>query len=211
MDPLTQGTLGSALAQSAADPRQIRGFALAGAGGGIVPDLDILIRSDTDPILYLEFHRQFSHSLVFIPIGAALCALLLHPVLKRWLSLKEIHLVMEFCEGKSVQENRPQSVEQVVQIFSKVAGGLAHMNSRGYVHADTKPNNIIVAADGEVKIIDLGQSCHMGTIKQRIQGTPDFIAPEQVRRLPLDARTDIYNFGASLYWGLSGQAIPACR
>jgi len=88
LDPLTQGTLASALAQSAADPRQIRGFALAGAVGGIVPDLDILIRSDTDPILYLEFHRQFSHSLVFIPIGAALCALLLHPVLKRWLGFR---------------------------------------------------------------------------------------------------------------------------
>ena len=46
------------------------------------------------------------------------------------------------------------------------------------------------------------------TVKQRIQGTPDFIAPEQVQRQPLDARTDAYNFAAALYWTLTGQPIP---
>jgi eukaryotic-like serine/threonine-protein kinase len=54
----------------------------------------------------------------------------------------------------------------------------------------------------------MGQSCPMRTAKERIQGTPDFIAPEQVHRLPLDARTDAYNFGASLYWALTGRPIP---
>jgi len=71
-----------------------------------------------------------------------------------------------------------------------------------------KPNNIIVGQDGKVKIIDLGQSCPVGTLKERIQGTPDFIAPEQVHRRPLDSRTDVYNFGATLYWTLTGNAIP---
>ena len=71
-----------------------------------------------------------------------------------------------------------------------------------------KPNNILVADSGAVKIIDLGQSCPIGTTKQRIQGTPDFIAPEQVYRRPLDARTDVFNFAAALYWTLTGQAIP---
>ena len=70
------------------------------------------------------------------------------------------------------------------------------MNSRGYVHADTKPNNIIVSAKGTVKIIDLGQSCPLGTIKERIQGTPDFIAPEQVNRRPLARRVRPYVIGA---------------
>jgi serine/threonine-protein kinase len=59
-----------------------------------------------------------------------------------------------------------------------------------------------------VKIIDLGQSCPIGTVKQRIQATPDFIAPEQVYRRPLDARTDVFNLAAALYWTLTGQAIP---
>ena len=82
------------------------------------------------------------------------------------------------------------------------------MNEAGFVHADMKPNNIIVDDNGNAKIIDLGQCCPIGTIKKRIQGTPDYIAPEQVRRFPLDARTDVYNFGASLYWTLTGKPIP---
>ncbi|HEY5647391.1 MAG TPA: metal-dependent hydrolase [Pseudomonadales bacterium] len=92
MDPITQATLGSALAQTAADGRRLRGFALAGAVSGLAPDADVLIRSATDPLLYLEFHRQFSHSLIFIPVGAGLCALLLHPLLRRWLRLRETAL-----------------------------------------------------------------------------------------------------------------------
>jgi len=57
-------------------------------------------------------------------------------------------------------------------------------------------------------VIDFGQSCPIGTVKARIQGTPDFIAPEQVHRRPLDGRTDVFNFGASLYWALAGRPIP---
>ncbi len=92
MDPLTQGTLGATLAQTAAQPEKIAAFAAAGAVAGLVPDLDVLIRSASDPILYLEFHRQFSHSLIFIPIGAGLCALLLRPLMKRWLTGWELFL-----------------------------------------------------------------------------------------------------------------------
>jgi len=54
----------------------------------------------------------------------------------------------------------------------------------------------------------LFRSCPIGTIKERIQGTPDFIAPEQVHRQPLDERTDVYNFGASFYWALTRKNVP---
>jgi serine/threonine protein kinase len=94
-----------------------------------------------------------------------------------------------------------------MNVFHTVAEAVAHINARGFVHADLKPNNIIVDPAGGVKIIDMGQSCPMGTVKERIQGTPDYIAPEQVRREPLDARTDVFNFGATLYWGLTGKPI----
>jgi serine/threonine-protein kinase len=127
---------------------------------------------------------------------------------KQWLRLREIHLLMELCGGTTVQSARPTSILKVLAIFHKVAEALAHMNAMGFVHADMKPNNILVADDGTVKIIDLGQSCPLGTTKQRIQGTPDFIAPEQVYRRPLDERTDVFNFAAALYWTLTGQAIP---
>lgn len=92
MDPLTQGTLGATLAQSASRPEKIRAVAVAGAVAGLAPDLDILIRSAADPIVYLEFHRQFSHSLLFIPVGAGLCALLMLPLMKRWLNGRELFL-----------------------------------------------------------------------------------------------------------------------
>jgi inner membrane protein len=92
LDPLTQGTLGAALAQSAASKTRVRAFTAAGALAALAPDLDILIRSNTDPLLYLEYHRQFSHSLVFIPLGAALVALLLWPFVKRRLEFRLLYL-----------------------------------------------------------------------------------------------------------------------
>lgn len=127
--------------------------------------------------------------------------------IKKWMRLRELHLIMEYCPGKSVQEARPTDVLQTLGIFIQTAQGLQHMHQAGFLHADMKPNNIIVGPDGGVKIIDLGQGCQVGTVKERIQGTPDFIAPEQVFRRPLDARTDVFNFGAALYWTLTGQAI----
>ncbi len=140
-----------------------------------------------------------------------------HPAIRKYhrirkvrslLKLKELHLFMELCPGSSCQNNRPDNVSQTARIFLAVAEALTHMHSRWFVHADIKPNNIIVSDNGTVKIIDFGQSCPVGTVKERIQGTPDFIAPEQVYRRPLDGRTDVFNFGASLYWTLTGQAIP---
>lgn len=127
---------------------------------------------------------------------------------RRWFRLEELHLLMELCEGTSCQANRPIGLAKVVTIFCAVAEGLAHVHARGFIHADIKPNNIIVAEDGTVKIIDFGQSCPIGTVKERIQGTPDFIAPEQVHCRPLDVRTDVFNFGATLYWTVTGQPIP---
>jgi serine/threonine-protein kinase len=59
-----------------------------------------------------------------------------------------------------------------------------------------------------VKIIDFGQACRTGTVKQRVQGTPDFIAPEQVKCKPVGAYTDVFNFGATLYWALTDRKIP---
>ena len=128
--------------------------------------------------------------------------------LRRWRSIRGLHLFMELCEGSDCQANRPTEMGRIVKVFLQVAHALAHIRARGYVHADIKPNNIIVAKEGTVKIIDFGQSCLIGTVKERIQGTPDFIAPEQVHRRPLDGRTDVFNFGAALYWTLTAQPIP---
>lgn len=90
MDPISQASLGASLSQSFAKDNSMQFSALViGALAGMAPDLDILIRSATDPILFLEFHRQFTHSLIFIPIGALLCSLVFYPLMQlRWLQTK---------------------------------------------------------------------------------------------------------------------------
>ena len=74
-----------------------------------------------------------------------------------------------------------------------------------------KPTNVMVNEDMEAKIIDLGQACKIGTIKQRIQGTPGFMAPEQANREEVNEKTDVYNFGATMYWLLTGKEVPTAR
>ena len=96
----------------------------------------------------------------------------------------------------------------VVDCFIQTANALQSMHMLKLVHCALKPNNIMRDADGTVKVIDFGQTCPIGTEKPRVQGTPDFIAPEQVRLKPVSVRTDVYNFGATLYWALTGQRIP---
>ena len=78
MDPLTQGVLGAALPQSISNKKSLGVIGVVGFLSGLAPDLDILIKSESDPILFLEFHRQFTHSLIFIPFGGLICALVLH-------------------------------------------------------------------------------------------------------------------------------------
>lgn len=93
MDVLSQAVLGSSLSQSFTNdkPKQLTALFI-GALAGMAPDLDILIRSSEDPLLFLEFHRQFTHSLIFIPFGALICALLFYLFVKNKLSFSQIYL-----------------------------------------------------------------------------------------------------------------------
>jgi len=94
MDILTQGIAGALFAQLGAKPEYQRHATLAGFAAGLLPDADALIHSTGDPLLTLEFHRQFSHSLLFIPIGALIITLILLPFLHKKLPLKLLYL---FC------------------------------------------------------------------------------------------------------------------
>jgi inner membrane protein len=85
MDVISQGVVGAIASQSIVNAKHLAKAALIGAVAGMLPDLDIFIRSSDDPLLALELHRHFSHSLIFIPIGGLIAALLLYPLLaKRW-------------------------------------------------------------------------------------------------------------------------------
>jgi len=147
----------------------------------------------------------------------AVSARLDHPVIRRIVKItrsrsltgvKELYMLMEYVDGVSVDKHPPETFEESVDIFRQVARGLAHMHAKGFVHADMKPNNVVICDDGSVKVIDLGQSCAIGAVKERIQGTPDYIAPEQVHLRAITPKTDIYNLGATMYWVLTRQNIP---
>ncbi|MCG9783768.1 metal-dependent hydrolase [Vibrio brasiliensis] len=78
MDPLTQGLLGASLPQAVGKKQHVVLAGVLGLLAGMAPDLDVFIQSETDPLLFLDFHRQFTHSLLFIPIGSFICAVVLH-------------------------------------------------------------------------------------------------------------------------------------
>lgn len=99
MDVLTQGLLGAALSQSIANKKETRIATGVGFIAGLIADADIFISSASDPMLNIELHRHFSHSLFFIPFGALIAALMLWPVLQRFfnsqpLTFKRLYL---FC------------------------------------------------------------------------------------------------------------------
>ncbi|MCK5565228.1 MAG: serine/threonine protein kinase [Planctomycetes bacterium] len=127
---------------------------------------------------------------------------------RKMLKVNEVLLTMEMFQGQSLEDGPSLSLGDVLLVFRMVATALNAMHQKGYVHCDIKPNNIMFGHDGTIKIIDFGQSCKIGAIKKRIQGTPDYIAPEQVRREHLSHRTDIFNLGATMYWALTGKNVP---
>jgi serine/threonine protein kinase len=102
--------------------------------------------------------------------------------------------------------------EKVHDILKQWATGLAFMNAKGWVHRDVKPDNILVNSAGELRIIDfaLAQRIPKGLAKifrrkQRAQGTRSYMSPEQIRGQALDARADVYSFGASAYEIVTGR------
>ncbi|MEM9419750.1 MAG: serine/threonine-protein kinase [Planctomycetota bacterium] len=122
--------------------------------------------------------------------------------------VSEVLVLMEMVDGVTLEQHRPTDLLHICQIFYQAAEGLRAMHQAGFVHADIKPNNIMITKKEGVKLIDFGQSCKSGTIKPRIQGTPDYIAPEQVKREAITERTDVFNLGATFYWILTGKHIP---
>ena len=80
MDPLTQGIVGTAASQAYSKKKNIVIAGIIGFLAGLAPDIDIFFRSDIDPLLFLEYHRQFTHSLIFIPIGSFICAVVFYYV-----------------------------------------------------------------------------------------------------------------------------------
>lgn len=120
----------------------------------------------------------------------------------------EAALVMELFDGTPMDVRPPTNLVEALSIFIEVAEAMHALHQMGYVHCDLKPNNILIGDHHLVKVIDFGQACKTGTVKERIQGTPDYISPEQVKCDPVSPRTDVFNLGATMYWALTGRRIP---
>jgi serine/threonine protein kinase len=119
---------------------------------------------------------------------------------KDWLfRVKKAHLLIEYVNGKTLDQVPPLSLPKLVRVFEQIAAGLAHMHHQGVLHADMKPNNVMLSRSGEVKVIDYGLAWVKGQAKQRLQGTPEYMAPETAKRKLVNERTDIFNFGATMY------------
>ncbi len=92
MDPLTHALCGGALAAVVARRAELRPAVVMGMLAGVAPDLDILIQSESDPLRYLEYHRQFTHALLFVPVGAGIWTCLGYPFFRKWLGFHRLYL-----------------------------------------------------------------------------------------------------------------------
>ncbi|MEM7080239.1 MAG: metal-dependent hydrolase [Pseudomonadota bacterium] len=92
MDPVSQGAVGAAFAQTASTRERVLAFSIIGALAGMAPDLDVLIQSPTDPLLFLEYHRHFTHALIFIPFGALIVAAVMNLVPRNPLTFRQTYL-----------------------------------------------------------------------------------------------------------------------
>jgi serine/threonine protein kinase len=129
---------------------------------------------------------------------------------KDWLfRVRKVHLLIEYVNGQTLDTCPPLRLPLLVQVFERVASGLVHMHRRRVCHADLKPNNILISRTGDVKVLDFGLATIKGEKRDRIQGTPEYIAPEQARHKMVNERTDIYNFGATMYRMLTFR-LPPC-
>lgn len=132
-----------------------------------------------------------------------------------WLfRVKKVLLLIEYVPGETLDRVRSFSLKRLLPLFVQVASALVHMHRRGVFHADLKPNNIIHNPRGNLaKVIDFGLAWVKGEPKGRVQGTPEYMAPETVRGGVVNERTDIYNLGATMYrmvtWQLPPSNVPS--
>ncbi|HEV3027728.1 MAG TPA: protein kinase, partial [Planctomycetota bacterium] len=127
------------------------------------------------------------------------------------------YYVMEYCDGmpldKLLLAQKTLPVSQAISIALEVSRGLKYAHDLGIIHRDIKPSNIMLARDGEAKILDLGLSKNIGdsalsfkTVTGAVLGTPHYISPEQAQgERDVDGRSDIYSLGATIYHLVTGR------
>jgi serine/threonine-protein kinase len=119
---------------------------------------------------------------------------------------------MDYVEGANLKElyARQDAVltENVAQILIDMAVGLSHVHESGFMHLDFKPENVLVSRNGGVRLIDFDLALPIPEEPKKLAknpGTPGYMSPEQLQRLPVDLRADIFAYGVAAYELLTNQ------
>lgn len=167
-----------------------------------------LLKLESDPAFFSRFEREEE-------IGRALD----HPAILKIIPVdpkerSRPYLVMEYLVGQTLdeimQQTKPMPEDEALRIVSRVCDALDYLHKHEVIHRDLKPQNIMLCNDGSLRIMDFGIA--KAASSKRITfggfsptlGTPDYMAPEQVKGQRGDERTDIYSLGAILYEMLTG-------
>ena len=169
--------------------------------GGIVALKIPHMQFESDVAFFSRFQREAE-------IGKKLD----HPNILKFYDVPEQsrpYIAMEYLEGKTLaelmNEVKPFPIDDALQLTCRICDALEHMHQNKVVHRDLKPQNIMLCSDGSLRIMDFGiakssESRRLTFVGfSTTMGTPDYMAPEQVRGKRGDARTDIYSLGAILY------------
>jgi serine/threonine-protein kinase len=164
---------------------------------------------ESDPNFFSRFQREER-------IGLELN----HPHILKFIPVEQKsrpYIVTEYLSGCTLEHllkaMRPLPEKDALKIASLICEALEHMHAHGVIHRDLKPQNIMICRDGTLRVMDFGiakdnasrRITHFGN--SPTMGTPDYMAPEQVKGKRADKQTDIYNLGALLYEMLTG-VIP---
>ena len=127
----------------------------------------------------------------------------------------QLYIVMEWVEGRQLRQvlrsSKKLPAERAVRIAFEICKTLAYVHGQGIVHRDLKPENVIVDAEGNITLIDFGIAVRAEAPRVPVEGiyevtgSPDYIAPEQVRGEAGDGRSDLYALGVMLYEMLTGE------
>ncbi|HEV2199678.1 MAG TPA: protein kinase [Bryobacteraceae bacterium] len=163
----------------------------------------------------LKGHEGSASSSARFQQEARAIAALNHPHICQIYDVGPDYLVMEYVEGRPL--SGPLPLEEALKLALQIASALEEAHGRGILHRDLKPGNILVTGKGaaresHTKLLDFGLAKLMtgsdsdvtATLEGTVMGTASYMAPEQAEGKPLDARSDVFSFGAVLYEMLSG-------
>ncbi|RUM92727.1 MAG: hypothetical protein DSZ23_00580 [Thermodesulfatator sp.] len=120
-----------------------------------------------------------------------------------------LFIIMEYLEGLPLdvilKKKGRFSAAEVTDVLFQACRGLAYAHARGIVHQDIKPDNLFMLTNGTIKILDFGLACPFGAENMEMEGTLQYMSPEQIESYPVDGRTDLYGLGITAFQLLTGR------